>query len=334
MRFSVTCIIAFHATILVSVMCGKNDSNFELTLRNVSAYKELNYHAPISVKYNHNSSPEKYNDIRSVKMAAYYEAVGELNRRISALIKETESPELADSWYARMEGHSMSYISKVNRMQNLVDDPLISTVCETGFNAGYSALNYLIANPNVSVVSFDIQSNFYTPFAILALESMFPDRSITVIVGDSTLTVPHFTNILRSFHGVVGSCDLIFIDGGHSEEVLRADMRNMRHLANHAEKVHDANKLVETLLQGTVRPSHAQLASIRPHDVLASTPHFDRMNNVEPTTSRQQTNILIVDDLEPRDEQWPLRGVFEEFISAGEVELLQQVWQCIWVVER
>ena len=48
----------------------------------------------------------------------------------------------------------------------------------------------MIANPSASLISFDILLNSYTPFAIRAIQNLFPSRNITVVGGDSGVTVP------------------------------------------------------------------------------------------------------------------------------------------------
>lgn len=56
-------------------------------------------------------------------------------------------------------------------------DPAIRTVCEVGFNAGYSTAVWLSANPLSKVISFDlIMLGHYGPSCAEALQKKFPGR--------------------------------------------------------------------------------------------------------------------------------------------------------------
>jgi hypothetical protein len=97
---------------------------------------------------------------------------------------------------------------------------------EIGFNAGYSAQAFLNANPDSEVISFDLVEHGYTKVAKKLVDAKFPGRH-TLIEGDSTKTVPAF---LRQNPGL--AFDLVFIDGGHSYEVARADIQNIMPLCH------------------------------------------------------------------------------------------------------
>ena len=58
------------------------------------------------------------------------------------------------------------------------------------------------------------------------LQDKYPGR-LTVIWGDSTKTMPEF----RRMNPHV-KCDLIIIDGGHTEPIATADLKNFHQLAN------------------------------------------------------------------------------------------------------
>lgn len=95
---------------------------------------------------------------------------------------------------------------------------------EIGFNAGFSTQVFLSVCPAARVVSFDLVEHGYTKTAKQLVDRKFPGRH-TLVAGDSTQTVPRFA---RENPGL--RFDLVFIDGGHSYEVARADIANMRPL--------------------------------------------------------------------------------------------------------
>jgi len=94
----------------------------------------------------------------------------------------------------------------------------IRRVLEIGFNGGLSASAFLSAHPDIHMVSFDIGEWPYVKDAKQLIDEMFPGRH-TLIVGDSTVTVPQFKSNEQSF-------DLAFIDGGHQTPVPEKDIAN------------------------------------------------------------------------------------------------------------
>ena len=96
------------------------------------------------------------------------------------------------------------------------------SVGQTGFNAGYSALGFLYAHPDTTLVSFDILEYAYVAVAQDYIEEKFPNRHV-LVAGDSRGTVPHF----KEEHPEI-AFDTIFIDGGHEYPVAKADLFNMR----------------------------------------------------------------------------------------------------------
>jgi hypothetical protein len=98
--------------------------------------------------------------------------------------------------------------------------PHVRTICETGFNAGHSAYVWLITNPNVTVISFDLGNNNYSRHLAKILQRQFQNRLI-ITWGDSVITLPAFR---REHPGV--TCDVIFMDGGRAYDVVNSDLLN------------------------------------------------------------------------------------------------------------
>lgn len=95
-------------------------------------------------------------------------------------------------------------------------------------------MNWLVANPKASVVAFDVARHFYTAAAINAIYDILPNRTVSLIAGDSTVSIPSFTRLisLRSREAPGFKCNIIFIDGSHDYAPALLDIQNMRHLAN------------------------------------------------------------------------------------------------------
>lgn len=109
-------------------------------------------------------------------------------------------------------------------LNNKVRDIDARLIAEIGFNTGLSGRAFLSAHPEVQVVSFDLGQP-WVETAKRLIDKQFPGRH-TLILGDSRTTVPEYkmSNPTTRF-------DLVFIDGGHSYEIARADLLNMRELS-------------------------------------------------------------------------------------------------------
>lgn len=92
-------------------------------------------------------------------------------------------------------------------------------ILEIGFNSGFSALVFLLANENVKVTSVDICAYQYTIPCYEYLKSVFKDR-INLVKGDSATMLPVIFETNSNFDGY-------FIDGGHSDEVSGTDFRKI-----------------------------------------------------------------------------------------------------------
>jgi len=90
----------------------------------------------------------------------------------------------------------------------------VKTVCEVGFNAGHSALAFLMGNPKIRYVTFDLLFVRWTKGMIEFMQGAFPGQ-IVHIPGPSMESVPGWDpkKDFADFNG----CDLISADGKHSD---------------------------------------------------------------------------------------------------------------------
>ena len=133
---------------------------------------------------------------------------------------------LAEAHNSDFEGHTGTVVGQSLTYQYLIRDSSIKTAMEIGFNAGHSARNFLLANPSLKLVSFDIGKFSGTFVGKKYIDEQFPGRH-TLIIGDSTKSVPQY---VKDNPGV--TFDYIFIDGGHDYETVNADLNNCWHLAH------------------------------------------------------------------------------------------------------
>lgn len=129
------------------------------------------------------------------------------------------------------EGYSALIEEKIKILHYLAQASFVRTICETGFNYGHSSFNFLTANPKAIVHSFDLGVHPYAKVMAVRLGEMFPGR-IAVHFGDSSATVPEFFRQNPALR-----CDLMFVDGGHTYKVAKADLDNFAKVANKVNNV-------------------------------------------------------------------------------------------------
>jgi len=131
-----------------------------------------------------------------------------------------------------IEGSTSSFLEKVRFMQATVlrdwaandrgsRNSSHKTVCEVGFNAGHSALLWLLAGAT-RVISFELGQYNYSQLAAGWLLDRFPGR-LNVVLGDSFRTVPTFRTMFP--HEV---CDIVLVDGGHTTEAAWGDLVHLK----------------------------------------------------------------------------------------------------------
>ena len=96
------------------------------------------------------------------------------------------------------------------------------TICEVGFNAGLSALLFLLAAPNSRFISFDLGDFRWSRYAASALREAFPSTShyMGTVYGSSSVTIPAADQGLK--------CDVMFVDGDKRPSGRFADLQNFR----------------------------------------------------------------------------------------------------------
>ena len=165
---------------------------------------------------------------RNVRLLEYYEAAMGLERHLRSRGVDFDV----------LEGHTGTYHEKVAVLQRVLDGaPADPTVCEIGFNAGHSALNWLAARPDSRVFAFDVGNmhphardpSRWVGFSRLAadyLAERFPGR-LALLLGDSASSVPSFAAMLPDVR-----CHVLFVDGGHTDGAVTRDLEHMARLAD------------------------------------------------------------------------------------------------------
>lgn len=158
----------------------------------------------------------------SSNLVQFYEYVTYQENNISLILGNP-------NWMDYVEGNCLPYFNKVVTLQKYAQDPRVETICEIGFNAGYSAISMLLANTMAKFYSFDIMLNNYTSAAIQHVYKLFPERDILVIAGNSKDTIKK-ANSMKLFED--NKCNLVFVDGDHRREGLLNDLYNIIGILN------------------------------------------------------------------------------------------------------
>lgn len=125
--------------------------------------------------------------------------------------------------------HSQGYTNLFqNKCKNLVHlaqtlPPGNTRGMEIGFNAGFSTVLMLFANPQLTMQCFDLGEHRYTQPCFEKIQAYFGADRVQLILGDSTQTVPLAVD--------VEPMDLIHIDGGHAVYVAESDIQQSHRLS-------------------------------------------------------------------------------------------------------
>ena len=166
-----------------------------------------------------------------------------------------------------IEGHSQQVPQQIHLLKQFCKIKRIKNIMEIGFNAGHSSEIFLEYNKDTNVVSFDIGSHDYVNKGKKFIDNKYPSRH-TLIIGNSTKTVPAYIqqNKTKTF-------DLIYVDGGHTYDVARADLMNCRHLSH---------KDTIVVMDDIVKKRRFDMNFIRPPHVLEPTRSWEEciQNNI------------------------------------------------------
>ena len=132
---------------------------------------------------------------------------------------------LRSAGFHKFEGHCGEVPQQQTDLRDLVSSPTIQRVLEIGFNAGHSSDVFLSANPACTVTSFELGRWPYTATAKEYIDAHYPGRH-TMILGDSTKSLPDYIDTNPA------PFDLLFIDGGHEDEIPHLDLQNCLRLAH------------------------------------------------------------------------------------------------------
>lgn len=115
-----------------------------------------------------------------------------------------------------------------NRLEELIPKQMnlfslginASNLLEIGFNAGHSALLFLLANNHSKLVCFDICEHPYTIKCYEYLKTIFGNR-LELIQGDSTITIPEYRT-----QNPDAMFDVFHLDGSHDLRIANLDFEN------------------------------------------------------------------------------------------------------------
>jgi hypothetical protein len=114
---------------------------------------------------------------------------------------------------------------QLERYSALAAGERVRRYCETGVNGGHGTAAVLLANPSLVAHSFDEVRQPYSEEVVAILKAYFRERFV-LYRGDSHKTLPAAVPALR------GTCDLLLVDGDHSERGAYQDIADMQSFAS------------------------------------------------------------------------------------------------------
>ena len=140
-----------------------------------------------------------------------------LNRNLAKYLRT--APE-------HLEGNSGWFDDQRLMYYWIANSSSIRTVCETGFNAGHSTLQWLTANEKIQV--YLIRPWYAYIFSTYGrLSSIHISKPTPHVLGDSRKTLRKIKKEKPDL-----KCDLVVIDGGHTYHVAYSDMLHMENIVN------------------------------------------------------------------------------------------------------
>jgi hypothetical protein len=134
-----------------------------------------------------------------------------------------------------LEGNSFYYHNSyargpemLNKQLNLfwMGTNMKTKVCEIGFNAGHSALLFLLGRNSPTPLNFtifDIGDHSYVKPTLEYVKTQFSYVNFEYIEGDSSKTIPLW---IKDNSDMCGTFDVVHVDGGHTEDCIKNDIFN------------------------------------------------------------------------------------------------------------
>ena len=159
----------------------------------------------------------------------YIEKLPFLNKCITdihSIVNECGEPLEGNCFYIHntLTLYEELYYKQVNLFSCGLTNP--AKICEIGFNAGHSALLFLLGidlNKPLDFTIFDIGEHKYVDPCFQYIKSSFIGPNYELIKGDSTIEMPRW---IEEHPDLSNSYDVVHVDGGHSEHCIRNDMIN------------------------------------------------------------------------------------------------------------
>lgn len=126
----------------------------------------------------------------------------------------------------KIDGETQINPKVIEILINYVSNSGVKNVLEIGFNAGHFADTFLKSNSNIKLVSFQTENQEWVTVGKKYIDIKYPKRH-TLISGDTLKTIPNYIkqNPNQQF-------DIIFINGGHFNDVPLMDLSNCRELSH------------------------------------------------------------------------------------------------------
>ena len=137
-------------------------------------------------------------------------------------ILQEQNPQLIQSHqeiFSNLNNQIMGCLTSEHApvLKDIIDKTQSKNILEIGFNIGSSCVSWLLASPDVTVSALDLHN---PEKSIEYINNKFPGRFSFFNMNSQDISSEDFKNQFKD------KLDLIFIDGDHSEEMVKLDLNN------------------------------------------------------------------------------------------------------------
>lgn len=223
--FYLCIILILFLSLCIYLLKNSNEINTNINTFNQLPNKVIDkyYYLLVSESYNPNPNIDYMllclKNIHNSSVSNIFYIIDSI-RLFSKSIRSQEFTKLLNKNYGDITYYYYQMVFYISRIKELNKSYKVNNICEIGFQVGAGALTLLLSlKNNLTYYGFDYGSN-YSRMSYKLISKYF---KMNMEWGKSEETVKKYRKI---------NCDIIHIDGDHSQMAIYNDIKNMKRLSN------------------------------------------------------------------------------------------------------